>query len=179
MPEFSVRWLNSDRLIREIEKAPEAIGEAIADELERAGNEIQRKAKENLERNGSVQTGALRDSIKVKPTRNGARTSVRVVADIPKGGKTYAADDYRTYTRKGRGKARKGAGEKTRQLRHKAGEQRYYAFAVEYGFKHKARGGMKHVAARPFLMPAAREVGNKLPDRLDKVMGAVLDRVVS
>ncbi len=141
---MSVLWLNSDRLIREIEQAPEAIGEAIADELEKAGDEIKDKAKAKA----PVLTGELKESIKCRTTRKGAKSSVRIFADYPK------TEKFR------KSKTRKQA----------AGSRAYYAFAVEYG--------TKRAKAQPFLMPAAEEVGNKLPERLEKVLSATLDRVV-
>lgn len=107
---MSVKFIDSDKLLKSFKELPEKMNTALGDELEKIGEEIRDEAK----RLAPVRTGALRESIKKKVWRRSGQTTVKVLADYPKTGK------FR----------------KTKTRKQVAGSKEYYAFAVEYGTKH-------------------------------------------
>lgn len=139
---MTVKIIGSDKLIRALKQFPGKLNDEMAQQLEKAGDEILDEAK----RLAPVRTGALRDSIKRRSRRRGMKTTVRVFCDYPKTGKRH----------------------KTSTKKQVKGKRDYYAFAVEYGTKHMQAQPFFMPAVRKIKAGLIPRMKNTLESAMEK-----------
>lgn len=138
------RLENHERVLRMLRGMDGELKERVVDALLKGGEIVAEEARQRV----PVDTGRLRDSIKVKEKKNRQavqHVGVTVEADYPAN-----AGVRKTSTRK-----------------QKAGSKEYYAFAVEYG--------TRHMDARPFLNPALAAKAEEVYKNVDKALEALCD----
>ena len=113
--------------------------------------ELRSKARENLIKNGSVDTGALKDAVNCS------------VMSYPKSGNVFGVIGIRTdVEKKKEPKTYRGRTQYRRPVK--------YAHLVERGFTHYPDG--KKINGKPFLAPAVEEMkrGNKIENEIRKMV---------
>lgn len=142
---MSIQFINSTKTLRALKECPEKMEKVIAEQLDKTAELIVEEAK----RLAPVDTGALKESIKkTETTAKDGRIRVKVFADYPHS---------------------PGVTRKTKTKKQSTKSRVYYAFAVEYGTKHRKES--------PFLRPAAHKYGGEeLARRITSNMDLVLEK---
>ena len=142
---MSIQFINSTKILRALKECPEKMEKVLAEEIDKTAELIVAEAK----RLAPKKTGALEKSIKkTKTTAKNGRISVKVFADYPHS---------------------PGVTRKTKTKKQSTKSRVYYAFAVEYGTKHRKES--------PFLRPAAHKYGGEaLARRITSNMDLVLEK---
>ena len=128
----------------------EEFAEQVDMGLEAIGLQAERHAKENLTRNGTVDTGLLRNSV-THAVSGGSPVLQQYSADRGDGRGSYSGTVG-------------DASEKAVYI----GTNVEYAPYVEYG--HQQYGGGGHVPAKPFLRPAAAEHNDEYKRIMEKAL---------
>lgn len=136
---MSVQMRGFKELAEELEEIPRKLRPEVFKVISETASDIQRDAQRRV----PVDTGDLRDSIKVKESEKDLNAVIW--PDYPKSGRTI---------KKGSKKSQSAA-------------KVYYAYAVEYGTKtHREQ---------PFLNPARDAAEEKFVERIDRILGGVVD----
>lgn len=147
--------LTADNLDQVLEEFAEQVNMG----LEAIGLQAERHAKENITRNGTVDTGLLRNSI-----THAVSGGSPVLQSYENTGYSKRRDK-RVPVRKGAYSGNVGsASEKAVYI----GTNVEYAPYVEYG--HQQYGGGGHVPAKPFLRPAAAEHNDEYKRIMEKAL---------
>ena len=136
------RLEGEQKFLRELrEMADNKLKERVSDAILKGGETVAEEAR----RRAPVDSGRLRDSIKVKQKkrRDVQHVGVTVEADYP---------------------ANAGV-RKTKTRKQAAGSKEYYAFALEYG--------TRHMAAQPFLNPALAAKADEVYGLVQKALEAL------